>query len=86
MDITQQYYFENELNRNRAWRRKVNYLHRGRDCRNTSTLWKPEKDWKLLWNRSLKRSRSKQLRIEYPRISSAKRRKQAQYDFWKTAD
>ncbi|MDI1224324.1 MULTISPECIES: hypothetical protein [Acinetobacter] len=85
MDITQQY-FENELNRNRAWRRKVNYLHRGRDCRYTSGLWKPEKDWKLLWNRSLKRSRSKQLRIEYPRISSAKRRKQAQYDFWKTAD
>lgn len=85
MDITQQY-FENELNRNRAWRRKVNYLHRGRDCRHTSTLWKPEKDWKLLWNRSLKRSRSKQLRIEYPGISSAKRRKQAQYDFWKTAD
>lgn len=85
MDITSQL-FANDINRNRAWRRKVNFLHRGRDCRHTSTLWKPEKDWKMLWNRSLKRSRSKQLGIEYPRVSSAKRRKQAQYEFWMIAD
>ncbi|AYA03837.1 hypothetical protein BEN74_14170 [Acinetobacter sp. WCHAc010034] len=67
--------FENNSNRNRAWRRKVNYLHRGRDCRHTSTLWKAEKDWKLLWSRSLKISRSRQLGTEYPRISSAQRLK-----------
>ncbi|BCX72631.1 hypothetical protein KTJ16_11290 [Acinetobacter bereziniae] len=85
MDITSQL-FANDINRNRAWRRKVNFLHRGRDCRHSSTLWKPEKDWKMLWNRSLKRSRSKQLGIEYPRVSSAKRRKQAQYEFWMIAD
>ncbi|MEG2359516.1 hypothetical protein [Acinetobacter sp.] len=78
--------FENNSNRNRAWRRKINYLHRGRDCRHTSTLWKPEKNWKLLWSRSLKISRAKQLAVEYPRISSAQRLKQAQFDFWITVN
>ena len=72
--------------RTRAWRRKVNFLNRGRDCRHSSTLWKPEKDWKNLWNRSLKRSRAKQLGIEYPRISSAKRLKQSKDDYWNTTN
>ena len=71
--------------RDRAWRRKINFLKRGRDCRHTSNLWKPEKNWKNLWTRSLKQSRAKQLGIEYPQVSSAKRLKQSKYDYWDTA-
>ena len=72
--------------RNRAWRRKTNYLHRGRDCCHSPNYWKYEKDWKMLWNRSQKRARSKQLGIEFPRISTHQQRLNAQQDFWNTSD
>nr|WP_092619144.1 hypothetical protein [Acinetobacter marinus] len=67
--------------RNRAWRRKLKFSHRGRDCRHLSTLWKPEKNWKHLYGRSVKQLRSKQLGFEYPRISSSQMRLNAQYDY-----
>ncbi len=72
--------------RNRASRRKTNYLHRGRDCRHTTTLWKPEKNFKLLYQRALKQKRAMCLGFEYPRISPQQRRLNAQQDFWNDAD
>lgn len=72
--------------RNCAWQRKIKFLHRGRDCCHTSNYWKSEKDWKLLWNRSQKRVRAKQLGIEFPRISPQQQRLNAQYYFWNTPD
>ena len=72
--------------RNRAWRRKTNYLHRGHDCRHTATLWKPEKNFKLMAGRPFKLKRAMRLGFEYPRISSQQRRLNAQQDFWNDAD
>lgn len=72
--------------RNCAWRRKIKFLHRGRDCRHTSTLWKPEKNFKLLYQRPIKQKRAMQLGFEYPRISPQQRRLNAQHDFWNSTD
>lgn len=68
--------------RNRAWRRKTKYLHRGRDHQQTARFWKPEKNFKLLYQRSLKQKRAMRLGFEYPRISPQQRRLNAQQDFW----
>ena len=72
--------------RNRAWRRKTNYLHRGHDCRHTATLWKPEKNFKLMAGRPFKLKRAMRLGFEYPRISPQQRRLNAQQNFWNNPD
>lgn len=70
------------LKRNRAWRRKNKFLYRGRDCRHTSTFWKPEKNFKLLYQRPIKQKRAMLLGFEYPRISNQQRRLNAQHEYW----
>ena len=72
--------------RNRAWRRKTNYLHRGRDCQHTVTLWKPEKKFKYMAGRPFKLKRAMRLGFEYPRISPQQRKLRAQQDFWNHPD
>ncbi len=74
--------------RNRAWRRKTNYLHRGCDQKRRCTRgrWSALKNWKHLSTSGLKRSRARQLKIEYPRISNQQRKLNAQQDFWNTSD
>lgn len=87
MDITQQNY-ENNLTRDRAWRRKVNYLHRSQDHKRHTAYsrWMPSKNWKHLYTSSAKRSRARQLKIEYPRISNQQRRLNAEQNFWNTTN
>ncbi|MDE1464834.1 hypothetical protein [Spartinivicinus poritis] len=55
----------NEL-RNRAWRRFKNRINSGRGI-GTDDCWKPEKNWKMVYLRSEKLSRARQLGFEYPR-------------------
>jgi len=52
--------------RTRAWRRFKNKLNKsnGMGC---DEIFKPEKKWKLVYLRSEKLSRAKQLGFEYPR-------------------
>lgn len=52
--------------RTRAWRRFKNKLNKsnGMGC---DKMFKPEKKWKLVYLRSEKLSRAKQLGFEYPR-------------------
>lgn len=71
--------------RNRAWRRKTNDLNKRRDTKRPST-WRPEKKFKLLYQRPIKQHRAKQLGFEYPRISKQQQRLNAEHDFWKNAD
>lgn len=68
--------------RNRAWRRKNKFLYRGRDCRHTSTFWKPEKRFNLMSGRPFKLKRAMRLGFEYPRISPQQRRLNAQHEYW----
>lgn len=56
------------IQRSRAWRRFVNELNRGKGM-GSKEIWKPEKNWKMLYMRSEKLSRAKQLCFEYPRKS-----------------
>ncbi|WP_020558577.1 hypothetical protein [Thiofilum flexile] len=55
--------------RDRAWRRFKNWVNNGRGM-GTEERWKPEKNWKMLYVRSEKQARAKQLGFEYPRKSS----------------
>mgnify|MGYP000055551893 CR=1 FL=1 len=54
------------IERNRCWRRFKNKINRskGMGC---DELFKPEKKWKMVYTRSEKLSRAKQLGFEYPR-------------------
>jgi len=52
-------------NRDRAWRRFQKHNKGNRSY--IDDIWKPEKNWKLLYTRSVKVQRAKQLGIEYPR-------------------
>lgn len=54
------------VNRNRAWRRFKNHLKK-RKGQGTEEKWKPEKKWKMMYLRSEKIARAKQLGIDYPR-------------------
>ena len=72
--------------RNRAWRRKTNYLHRGRDGKNPSTLWKPEKNFKLLYQRPVKQTRARQLGFDYPQVSAELFKRKAAYEYWNISD
>lgn len=56
------------IQRSRAWRRFVNELSKGKGM-GSKEIWKPEKNWKMLYMRSEKLSRAKQLCFEYPRKS-----------------
>lgn len=71
--------------RNHAWRRKKNGLNKGRDTPRPKT-WRPEKQFKLLYQRPIKQKRAQQLGFEYPRISKQQQRLNAQYDFWNPND
>ena len=52
-------------NRDRAWRRFQKY-NKGHTA-NITDIFKPEKNWKLMYTRSDKIQRAKQLGIEYPK-------------------
>lgn len=52
-------------NRGRAWRRFKNENKGSKSY--ITNMWKPEKNWKMLYTRSVKIQRAKQLGIEYPR-------------------
>ena len=58
-----------EEKRNRAWRRFKAHVKKGKG-QGSDGKWKPEKKWKMLYLRSEKLSRAKQLGIEYPRKNS----------------
>lgn len=51
--------------RDRAWRRKQRYLHKSNGV-GSDSLWKDEKKWKLIYFRSKKLVRAKQLGFHYP--------------------
>jgi hypothetical protein len=52
--------------RNRAWRRFKNKVNLG-NGQGSQKQWKPEKKWKMVYIRTEKLSRAKQLGFEYPR-------------------
>ena len=54
--------------RTRDWRRFKNQINE-RKGMGSSECWKPEKNWKMIYLRSAKLARAKQLGIEYPRLS-----------------
>jgi len=55
------------IERNRAWRRFKSQSKSKRISASNHKKWKPEKNWKLMYLRSEKLVRAKQLGIEYPR-------------------
>ncbi len=55
--------------RSRAWRRFCDRVKNGKGM-GTEDQWKPEKNWKMLYLRSEKLSRAKQLGFDYPRKNS----------------
>ncbi len=55
--------------RNIAWRRVKNHAKSGKGMGTIETF-KPEKNWKMLYLRSEKLHRSKQLGFVYPRLNS----------------
>ncbi len=57
--------------RNRAWRRFKNRVNRGNGM-GAEDRWKPEKNCKMLYLRSEKLVRAKQLGFEYPRMNARK--------------
>ncbi|MBX7170597.1 MAG: hypothetical protein K1X72_06535 [Pyrinomonadaceae bacterium] len=54
------------IERGRAWRRFVNQLNKGNGM-GSKEIWKPEKNWKMIYFRSEKLQRAKKLCFEYPR-------------------
>jgi hypothetical protein len=52
--------------RSRAWRRFYNRVNKGKGM-GTEDRWKPEKNWKMVYLRSEKLSRAKQLGFDYPK-------------------
>jgi len=52
--------------RTRAWRRFEDWVNKSKGM-GTEEKWKPEKKWKMVYLRSEKLSRAKQLGFEYPR-------------------
>lgn len=51
--------------RGRAWRRLHNRMNRGKN-ESSLEIFKPEKKWKMLYLRSEKLKRAKQLGFDYP--------------------
>lgn len=51
--------------RNRAWRRAQSWTNNGKGMGSEDT-WKPEKKWKLMYIRSEKMARARQLGFDYP--------------------
>lgn len=52
--------------RTRAWRRFKSSINQGNGM-GSNHLWKPEKKWKMMYLRSEKLARAKQLGFDYPR-------------------
>jgi hypothetical protein len=52
--------------RSRAWRRFYSRVNKGKGM-GTKDRWKPEKNWKMVYLRSEKLSRAKQLGFDYPK-------------------
>ena len=52
--------------RSRAWRRFKNNINKGKGM-GTEDNWKPEKKWEMVYLRSEKLIRAKQLGFDYPR-------------------
>ena len=75
-----------QVQRNRAWRRKHKYIHLRHDARHQPPIFKPEKKFKFMAGRPYKLKRAMQLGFEYPRISAQQQRLNAQADFWQTKD
>ena len=75
-----------QLQRNRAWRRKNKYIHLRRDARQSIPMFKPEKKFKFMAGRPFKLKRAMQLGFEYPRISAQQQRLKAQFEFWHSED
>jgi hypothetical protein len=53
------------IDRGRAWRRLQNRMNKGRS-EGSIEIFKPEKKWKMLYLRSEKLKRAKQLGFDYP--------------------
>ena len=53
-------------NRDRSWRRFQQYIKQKGKNSHSFSEWKSEKNWKLLYTRSVKLRRAKQLGVEYP--------------------
>lgn len=58
--------FEEKI-RGRAWRRSKSRAKSRRGSGSTEIKWSSEKNWKLMYTRSEKLHRAKQLGIEYPK-------------------
>ena len=72
--------------RSRAWRRKTNFTHRGHDCHQNTKYWKPEKNFKLLYQRTDKLKRARQLGFEYPQVSAELYKRRSTYEYWILTD
>lgn len=53
--------------RGRAWRRSKTKAKSRMNCATTEKQWISEKNWKLMYTRSEKLRRAKQLGVEYPK-------------------
>lgn len=53
--------------RGRAWRRSKTRTKSRKNSAKTEKQWISEKNWKLMYTRSEKLRRARQLRIEYPK-------------------
>lgn len=63
--------------RDRAWRLVNNKRNKHREMGDAQPKFTKEKKWKMLYTRSHKVTRAKQLGIEYPQVSRAVSRRNA---------
>lgn len=64
--------------RDRAWRLVNNKINKHREMGDFQPRFTKEKRWKMLYTRSHKLTRARQLGIEYPQVSRAVSRRNAQ--------
>ncbi|MGI0117222.1 hypothetical protein [Zooshikella sp. RANM57] len=55
--------------RDKAWRRFKNRINHNKGM-GSEDLWKPEKNWKMVYLRSEKLARARQLGFPYPRLNT----------------
>ena len=53
---------------NQSWRRYQNQVHKHKGMGTDPYNFKPEKNWKMVYTRSDKLKRAKQLGFDYPRV------------------
>jgi hypothetical protein len=63
--------------RGRAWRLVNNKMNKHREMGDAQPKFTKEKKWKMLYTRSHKVTRARQLGIEYPQVSRAVSRRNA---------